>query len=442
MPEFRESGGAPATDPFALVGDPFVFEDPFVFDDPSAFDDPSVFDDVSAFDASSAFGAEGGAPSLPAGPFAAAPADPFAVPGGHAPEPGPPLRVVVADDNPVVRAGLTVLLSGRPDIQVVAEAADGRQAYEEARLHRPDVILLDVRMPGVDGISALPHLARLAPVMMLTYSRESDIVRESLRLGAGGYLVHGEFTADELAAAVRDITAGRARFTTTACNALLDHVRAASPAPDAAYGPLPEGLGSAYGADGADEARYGTDEARYGTDDPGRSAYGTGQGAGGSPSGQRRAAPEERAAPANGNSGQNGPASGASPQYCGAYSVSNSSRPSQTTSQPQAGMAQSATGPHGAAPVVPAQRDGGDRAPLTPRGNGTDRFGLSHREAEVMELIAAGMTNAQIAATCFISEKTVKNHINRIFTKLPATSRSQAIAVWLGTARGGTQSHG
>lgn len=99
--------------------------------------------------------------------------------------PTAPLRLVVADDNPVVRAGLTALLSGREDTTVVAEAADGREAYEAALRHRPDVILLDVRMPGVDGISALPHLVRLAPVMMLTYSHEAETVREALRLGAG-----------------------------------------------------------------------------------------------------------------------------------------------------------------------------------------------------------------------------------------------------------------
>lgn len=96
-----------------------------------------------------------------------------------------PLRVLVADDNPVVRAGLTALLHGRDAITVVAEADDGRQAYEGALRHRPDVVLLDVRMPGVDGLSALPHLVRLAPVLMLTYSRESEVVRRALRLGAG-----------------------------------------------------------------------------------------------------------------------------------------------------------------------------------------------------------------------------------------------------------------
>lgn len=62
------------------------------------------------------------------------------------------------------------------------------------------------------------------------------------------------------------------------------------------------------------------------------------------------------------------------------------------------------------------------------------QYGLSSREVEVMDLIASGMSNQQIAATCFISEKTVKNHINRIFTKLHSTTRSEAIARWLGTA--------
>ena len=84
---------------------------------------------------------------------------------------GPPLRVLVADDNPVVRAGLSVLLGAHPDIEVVAEATNGDQALTLTTHHRPHVVLLDVRMPGTDGLTALPELARLAPVMMLTYSR-------------------------------------------------------------------------------------------------------------------------------------------------------------------------------------------------------------------------------------------------------------------------------
>ncbi|MET7503386.1 response regulator transcription factor [Streptomyces microflavus] len=277
-------------------------------------------------------------------------------PGPPHPATGPPalppapatarLRVVVADDNPVVRAGLGVLLSGRADIQVVAEAADGREAYEKTLHHRPDVVLLDVRMPGVDGISALPHLVGIAPVLMLTYSRESDIVHEALRLGAGGYLVHGEFTADQLVQAVRDTRNGRANFTATAADALLAHMRHGT-AP--ARSPLPDGLGAAL------------------TSTP------------------VHAPPRQR-------------------------------EHSESLSQLQPLVGQSLV-------------TGGSVSPPN-----RQQYGLSSREVEVMELIASGMSNQQIAATCFISEKTVKNHINRIFTKLHSASRSEAIARWLGTA--------
>ncbi|MFJ1592996.1 response regulator [Kitasatospora albolonga] len=292
------------------------------------------------------------------------PDDPTNAPAGHQDPPpsaidppalppvpaAAPLRVVVADDNPVVRAGLGVLLSGRADIQVVAEAADGREAYEKTLRHRPDVVLLDVRMPGVDGISALPHLVGIAPVLMLTYSRESEIVHEALRLGAGGYLVHGEFTADQLVQAVRDTRNGRANFTVTAADALLAHMRQGTAPP---RGPLPEGLGAALTA--------------------------------------KPAAP-----PADPSPGQPEPSEGLS------------------RLQPPVGQSSVSGGP-GSSP-------------------NRQQYGLSSREVEVMELIASGMSNQQIAATCFISEKTVKNHINRIFTKLHSASRSEAIAHWLGTA--------
>ncbi|MGV9841300.1 response regulator [Streptomyces fungicidicus] len=278
------------------------------------------------------------------------PPNPFA----NVPPPAP-LRVVVADDNPVVRAGLTALLTGREDITVVAEAADGREAYEATRTHRPDVVLLDVRMPGVDGISALPHLVGIAPVVMLTYSGESEIVQEALRRGAGGYLVHGEFTADQLVSAIRDIEQGRPHFTPTAAGALLSQLRQ-DPRPAAT---LPEGLGSA--------------------------------------------------------STTSGSATGIS-----APRISTSPASAENLSQLQPNMAPSSSGWTGGLPAAP------------------DRSGyqLSTREAEIMDLIASGMTNQQIAATCFISEKTVKNHINRIFAKLHSTSRSEAAAKWLGTAPG------
>ncbi|MEU3186863.1 response regulator transcription factor [Streptomyces sp. NPDC006923] len=295
--------------------------------------------------------------------------------------PAPPLRVVVADDNPVVRAGLTALLSGRDDIEVVGEGADGRQAYEATVRHRPDVVLLDVRMPGVDGISALPHLVRLAPVLMMTYSRETEIVHEALRLGAGGYLVHGEFTADELVAAVRDIRQGRPHFTYSASSALLATVRGREP--EGASGTLPAGVGTAFTAPGQPPVAPMQPSASAHTSPPGHSEQIRSTG-----SHQRE--------------------------------VDSASRPkesSQFASHSQADVAHSSQG------KLPSS------APYSE---------LSAREVEIMDLIASGMTNQQIAAACFISQKTVKNHINRIFAKLNAGSRGEAIALWHGMARGGS----
>ncbi|MGX1880958.1 response regulator [Streptomyces sp. NPDC055287] len=304
---------------------------------------------------------------------------------------GPPslLRVVVADDNPVVRAGLTVLLGGRDDVQVVAEAADGRQALAAAQHYRPDVVLLDVRMPGVDGISALPYLVQVAPVMMLTYSRESEIVREALRLGAGGYLVHGEFTAEQLVGAVRDIKDGRAHFSASAQDALLAHMRGGG-APTGPGPELPEGLGTVYAT-----GRPYTGASRI----PGHAAT--------------HDATAHASREANGGPG-----------------VSDSGRLGENSSHLQSGMAQYST-----------DRQQSQEGRQAQRARNVQDFGLSTREVEVMDLIASGMSNQQIAATCFISEKTVKNHINRIFAKLHSASRSEAIALWLGSARG-TTSHG
>ncbi|MGW1880841.1 response regulator [Streptomyces sp. NPDC001970] len=334
---------------------------------------------------------------------------PTAASGGFPALPTPaaptPLRVVVADDNPVVRAGLQVLLSGRDDITVVAEAADGRQAYEAAQQHRPDVVLLDVRMPGVDGISALPHLVRIAPVMMLTYSRENAIVQEALRLGAGGYLVHGEFTADQLVSAVRDIKEGRPHFTASAANALLAHMRG-GPAPNEAQ-PLPEGLGQAF------------------TGAVPQVGPGPGGGAG---SGQFPPVPPIGAT-AHGGYPQNEQSQPANTGAPGGAYVSNPLQAPPGTSQVQPNVPQS-MGVQRDPRMHPASAVSAQPA------RSKEEFGLSSREVEVMDLIAAGMTNQQIAATCFISEKTVKNHINRIFAKLHSASRSEAIAVWLGTARG------
>src|SRR6266511_1543191 len=116
-------------------------------------------------------------------------------------------RVVVADDNPVVRSGLVSLLESE-GIHVVVEAGDGRQAMELAERMRPDLVLLDIRMPVVDGVSAAKVISKTTPVVMLTYADRPALVRAAIRSGAAGYLVHGTFTPQELTAAVRAAAAG------------------------------------------------------------------------------------------------------------------------------------------------------------------------------------------------------------------------------------------
>lgn len=204
------------------------------------------------------------------------------------------IRLLVCDDNAVVRGGLRALLDAQDDLQVVGEASTGREAIDETARLTPDVVLLDVRMPVMDGVSAATALAARVPVLMLTYSDEAEIITAAIRAGARGYLVHGEFTTDELVGAVRDVHAGGSVVSSRATSVLFDALRAA-------------------------------------------------------PSHQRR-----------------------------------------------------------------------------------DSFDLTERECEVMELIVAGRSNREIADTLVVSYKTVKNHVNRIFTKLDVHSRTEAVAAWLG----------
>lgn len=114
-------------------------------------------------------------------------------------------RVVIADDNPAERTNLAGILGVPGDIHVVAEVADTGQARDAAALHAPDVVLLDVRGPAADSATTLTELIALAPVLLLTYDRESEAVQQALRLGALGYLVHGAFSDDELLAAIRAV---------------------------------------------------------------------------------------------------------------------------------------------------------------------------------------------------------------------------------------------
>jgi two-component system, NarL family, response regulator NreC len=120
------------------------------------------------------------------------------------------IRVVVVDDHAVVRAGLRLLLDAEEDMEVVGEAGNARDAVFEVRAHKPDVILLDVVMPGESGIEALPKLSREAPearVLMLSMQDDPRYVHEAFAAGAAGYVLK-EAADAEVVAAVREIAGG------------------------------------------------------------------------------------------------------------------------------------------------------------------------------------------------------------------------------------------
>ncbi len=204
------------------------------------------------------------------------------------------MRVLVVDDNPIVRIGLRTMLADLPQVTEVVEAANGEQALAAvAGADRFDVVLLDVRMPVMDGLTALQGMQGI-PVVMLTSAEDGDTVRRALALGAKGYLVHGEFGEAELLAALATCSQGGMVLSPPAAEAMT--------APPSAPAP-----------------------------------------------------PQDRAA----------------------------------------------------------------------------RLGLTAREAELVGALADGLSNAQIAKRLFLSEKTVKNHLNRIYTKMAVASRTEAIVAWL-----------
>ncbi|WP_370105034.1 response regulator [Streptacidiphilus sp. BW17] len=243
-----------------------------------------------------------------------------------------PVRVVVADDQQVVREGIVMLLGLLPGIDVVAAAADGEEAVALVAEHTPEVVLMDLRMPRMDGVEATRRIRAEHPqtaVIVLTTYADDDSLFPALQAGARGYLTK-DAGSEEIARAIKDVRSGAAGLSPQIQARLLERLST----PDDAATAAPMG-------------------------------------------------PPTTGSPTTGSS-TTGPASA----------------PDAASTQPQ------------------TQR--GTQPASLPDG-------LTAREAEVLGLIAAGLSNAEIAARLFVSMATVKTHINNLFAKTGVRDRAQAV---------------
>jgi DNA-binding NarL/FixJ family response regulator len=149
------------------------------------------------------------------------------------------IRVLIADDHPVVRSGLSAVLTSLDGFEVVAVASNGREAVRETVIHQPDVVLMDLQMPEVDGFTAIRALARAAPsvaVCVLTMFDDDDSLFAAMRAGARGYLLKGA-EQEDIARAVRSIAAGEVVFGPGVAQRVLGQLT--SPVPMASTGTFP-----------------------------------------------------------------------------------------------------------------------------------------------------------------------------------------------------------
>jgi DNA-binding NarL/FixJ family response regulator len=149
-------------------------------------------------------------------------------------DPPPRIRVLIVDDHKVVRVGVQTLLSAEPDMEVVGEAADGPGALAAYAAHRPDVVLLDLRLPGVTGAGLITQLRELDPaariIVLTSYDADEDVFA-AIQAGARGYLLKGTFPDGILEEAIRRVHGGRRLIPGEVADRLADRVSAPSLTP-------------------------------------------------------------------------------------------------------------------------------------------------------------------------------------------------------------------
>ncbi len=135
------------------------------------------------------------------------------------------IRILTVDDHPLLRDGIASLVNSEADMRIVAEASGGREAIERFREHRPDITLMDLRMPDMDGIEAMAKIIQQYPaariIVLTTYSGDALIIR-ALKAGAQGYLLKGQLRK-ELLDTIRSVHAGRKRISSEVAQQMANH---------------------------------------------------------------------------------------------------------------------------------------------------------------------------------------------------------------------------
>lgn len=154
------------------------------------------------------------------------------------------IRVMLVDDQQLIRQGIRILLDIEPDIEVVGEASDGLEALDMAEHIRPDVVLMDIRMPGMDGVASTRELSARYPsmaVIILTTFDDDEYIFEGLKAGARGYLLK-DISSDEMAGAVRVVAAGGALIQPSITRRVVAEFSRMAAAPQSGQGLLDEPL--------------------------------------------------------------------------------------------------------------------------------------------------------------------------------------------------------
>jgi DNA-binding NarL/FixJ family response regulator len=136
------------------------------------------------------------------------------------------IRVLLVDDDPLVRAGLAMIIASASDLRVVGEAADGLEAVESVRAHNPEVVLMDIRMPRLDGIAATARLRALPTppeVLVLSTFQADAYVLDALRAGASGFLLK-DTPPTEIVAAIRQVAGGGTTLSPSVARTVIDHI--------------------------------------------------------------------------------------------------------------------------------------------------------------------------------------------------------------------------